>query len=68
MEEKFQPGDIVKLKSGGPRMTLGHIGTYSGEEQAKCQWFDDHNKAQEGLFYLTALEKAEDDLVSKYAT
>ena len=58
MAEQFQVGDVVKLKSGGPDMTIVDIGTYSVsiETQAKCRWFDG-NKSCEGLFALPALEK-----------
>lgn len=36
MPHKFQPGDVVKLKSGGPKMTVGE---YSQMGQVGCQWF-----------------------------
>ena len=30
-------GDVVKLKSGGPAMTIQH---FTGDGDACCQWFD----------------------------
>ena len=36
----FKPGDLVKLKSGGPQMTVSHV---SGENRAcHCVWFVDN--------------------------
>lgn len=54
MEQKFKTGDVVKLKSGSPDMTvLGYrkgvdiIGAFKGKQEpdwdtdiVKCQWFD----------------------------
>lgn len=34
--KKFKAGDVVKLPSGGPKMTV----TSSGEGNAYCCWFD----------------------------
>lgn len=48
-------GDTVRLKSGGPVMTLGPEMASGG---FKCQWFDD-TALMEGLFKLEQLEKAE---------
>ncbi len=39
---EFNPGDIVKLKSGGPEMTVQEeVNTMSGARSGKywCQWF-----------------------------
>lgn len=39
MEEKFKPGDIVMLKSGGPKMTVRE---YDEESNTFfCEWFKD---------------------------
>jgi uncharacterized protein YodC (DUF2158 family) len=35
-QEEFNEGDIVQLKSGGPKMTVKNI--YS-EGDLNCQWF-----------------------------
>jgi uncharacterized protein YodC (DUF2158 family) len=36
MSDEFKPGDVVALKSGGPRMTIKFI--ENGE--ASCTWFE----------------------------
>ena len=43
----FSEGDVVRLNSGGPKMTV--LQTKSGE-QIKCQWFDRNGKIQTGDF------------------
>jgi uncharacterized protein YodC (DUF2158 family) len=57
---EFKKGDVVKLKSGGPLMTIDDIGDYSpfgvnGTDQAKCIWFE-KTKMIEGIFALETLE------------
>jgi uncharacterized protein YodC (DUF2158 family) len=44
----FQVGDTVKLKSGGPLMTVDHVdGDGQGPEvQVSCVWFDKTTKKQ----------------------
>ncbi|WP_089681935.1 YodC family protein [Billgrantia gudaonensis] len=58
MSEKFVVGDVVKLKSGGPEMTvnsyLGRLDKYS------CQWFAG-KKLEQGSFPEDSLEKVEKD-------
>lgn len=54
MIEKFKPGDVVELKSGGPLMTVNYV------ETGMCEvvWFPDmagsHGTAK---FPATTLEK-----------
>ncbi len=41
----FKKGDVVVMRSGGPKMTVADIGDYSGfgtgpKDGVKCQWFD----------------------------
>ena len=49
----MQEGDIVKLKSGGPKMTIREI----RETRAFCDWFLNDTQ-QNGNFPLESLEKA----------
>lgn len=38
----FNPGDLVRLKSGGPLMTVEQVGKLSqtGEDGVWCVWFE----------------------------
>lgn len=60
MSEAFKVGDIVRLKSGGPRMTVEHVGAgdgpLGGGPYVACTWFDDANKPQSRRFKPDALE------------
>ncbi len=59
--EDLQIGDVVKLKSDGPKMTISNIGDYSasggGKEGARCDWFDGKEK-KNGVFNISTLKKA----------
>ena len=50
----MQEGDVVKLKSGGPKMTIREIRGTS----ALCDWFLDNKKPEKKLISLESLEKA----------
>ena len=54
----FKPGDQVRLKSGGPAMTIQTIAEHNGRMTAWCQWFDG-NKPEGNRFDLTSLEFVE---------
>ena len=57
MPEKFKTGDIVQLKSGGPKMTVHSYATrYSPSEPntVHCQWFAGA-KMSNGVFPEDAL-------------
>jgi uncharacterized protein YodC (DUF2158 family) len=59
-EQKFQCGDVVRLKSGGPKMTVVDFGEYEfgGDKGSyKCRWFDDKHKLVEGIFTEAELER-----------
>lgn len=60
VERELQIGDVVTLKSGGPKMTIENIGLYSYEktESAKCSWFEG-TKEKSALFKLTSLKLAD---------
>ena len=53
----FKIGDIVKLKSGSPSMTITEFGKYrySDHEQVKCIWFDGKKKCED-IFEKEVLE------------
>ena len=60
--EQFEKGDVVCLKSGGPRMIITALGDYSGwttspAHTATCMWFEGKKK-QEAVFDVAMLEKA----------
>lgn len=58
---EFEPGDIVRLKSGGPKMTVAKLDTdYEGDEYAYCEWFKGATR-QSGKFEPQVLESVEED-------
>ena len=48
----FEIGDTVRLKSGGPLMTVMEV----AGNQVRCQWFDEKNVPQTRLFVSATLE------------
>jgi uncharacterized protein YodC (DUF2158 family) len=60
---EFAPGDIVQLKSGGPRMTVAQVGSDSmtGEAFICCTWFEQIGRQQvlqKEMFNPYTLDKA----------
>lgn len=54
-EVKWNPGDVVRVKSGGPAMTV------AGEDSIGmviCEWFDGKNQ-KSGTFNAAVLQKFE---------
>ena len=49
----FIKGDVVRLKSGGPKMTVLSIGTST----LTCQWFDRNGKMHTSDFDLEMVDK-----------
>ena len=46
MKKSFKVGDVVKFKSGSPKMTIDTIYTNEdGTEYAKCAWFDESRQS-----------------------
>lgn len=37
-------GDVVRLKSGGPDMTVAELGMPEGEPRVWCEWFSGTEK------------------------
>lgn len=54
MAEKFEAGDVVLLKSGGPKMTIDSYD--QDDEKYRCEWFVE-GKVQHQLFRASSLEK-----------
>lgn len=50
LEEKFQAGDVVRLKAGGPPMVVRAV----SRDTAYCQWFAGIELHQ-GTFLFTSL-------------
>jgi len=61
-EKEFKVGDIVRLKSGGPKMTVTEID--DEEDLFHCRWFADNKQPENGLFEADTLELAETSPVS----
>jgi uncharacterized protein YodC (DUF2158 family) len=51
MSEEFKAGDVVELKSGGPRMTVSQTGEHamSGRFMIWCDWFDGKKKVSDSF-------------------
>ncbi|MCG5072509.1 YodC family protein [Paraburkholderia tagetis] len=45
-------GDVVTLRSGGPRMTVMHAGPvgFANGHWLICQWFDDQGELRQDMF------------------
>ena len=59
MSQEIQKGDVVQLKSGGPKMTVEDVDKYSLgaiKDEALCKWFDGE-VLKEGVFALSSLKK-----------
>lgn len=65
--EQISIGSVVKLKSGGPQMTVTGYGKKYGagsilinlvedKEQVKCQWFDSTGTLHDDVFPVASLE------------
>ena len=59
----IKAGDVVELKSGGPRMTVESGGPSPKEESEGCVcciWFDDGECLQRAVFHAECLKKHAD--------
>ena len=55
-ENEFNVGDVVMLKTGGPRMTVVGIGSALDENAVNCVWFHGGKRVRES-FDAALLEK-----------
>jgi uncharacterized protein YodC (DUF2158 family) len=60
----IRPGDVVQLKSGGPKMTVERVGLLpqfkDDVQRAYCRWFM-LDEPKEGAFPAHMLKKDKDD-------
>ncbi|MCF0174263.1 MAG: DUF2158 domain-containing protein [Bacteroidales bacterium] len=56
MTNLFKNGDIVCLKSGGPKMTVMEESKIDGD-MVRCIWFDEENNKLSGYFEPNTLVK-----------
>lgn len=66
---KFNPGDVVKLKSGSPTMTVQSVGNYTSlglTPGVLCVWFDTKGK-NEAIFAPEMLKRYESPTHPEYA-
>jgi uncharacterized protein YodC (DUF2158 family) len=56
----MQPGRKVRLKSGGPLMTVESVETIGGKAIVHCVWFDNEHNERRGSYPEAALVEDED--------
>lgn len=58
MENQIKIGDVVQLKSGGPKMVVDNVRDDLGTLTAWCSWFS-ADKKEESRFPVTSLKRLE---------
>lgn len=58
-QKRYQVGDVVELKSGGPVMTVTDL-MAGYPDDANCSWFSG-DKLEQGAFPMAALREVEKD-------
>lgn len=50
---RFRIGDVVTLKTGGPRMTVTYAGpvVFDDADWLICQWFDEAGRFRQEMFH-----------------
>lgn len=56
---EFKIGDVVQLKSGGPKMTVIHIDNLEGTDRCFCVWIDASENEQRKNYPLAAVQIAD---------
>ena len=57
---ELKVGDVVELRSGGPKMTMETLEDFgAGYQQASCVWFE-KTKRNNAIFELPTLKKVRD--------
>lgn len=55
MRSEFKVGDLVRIKSGGPPMTVTSVSKLSGSVSINCVWFDSQDRKREHYFDAVVL-------------
>lgn len=63
MATEWKSGDLVKLKSGGPLMTIQSKNA-NASSYFNCVWFDSDEKPNKESFHADTLEEAVNENVS----
>ncbi|MDX1483229.1 MAG: DUF2158 domain-containing protein [Alphaproteobacteria bacterium] len=58
MAENLVAGEVVVLRSGGPRMTVEEVAYDNGDILITCSWFDENNRRQREQFLSKMLDRA----------
>ena len=59
MEREFRVGDVIMLKSGGPKMTVKSVGRDWVDTMCVfVTWFGDKNKVKDGAYPIETVELA----------
>jgi uncharacterized protein YodC (DUF2158 family) len=58
MSETFKDGDVVVLKSGGPKMSIAAFPNNVKGNLIRCTWFDQQEALKSDLFAPDTLMKA----------
>lgn len=61
----FRPGDVVRLKSGGPDMSVERLAHPDGVDSARCHWFDGDRLQPPAWLPLEALDLVSTDETRK---
>lgn len=57
MNAQLKIGDVVRLKSGGPPMTVTHVTPKAGVMITSVEWFKDGSELMQQTFASDALTK-----------
>ena len=64
MAAEFKTGDVVQLKSGGPKMTVTGYSSTGGRAEVYCTWFAGA-KSDGGFFPVDAVVKVPEEKLKK---
>jgi uncharacterized protein YodC (DUF2158 family) len=60
MAGEIQTGKVVRLRSGGPQMTVEKVEPFDSVMSASCDWFEG-SEPKHGVFPVTSLKVVEEE-------